>query len=73
MVEGLAANDATLVASEGIFLTPPDLRSNTQRIWIPKTSLDGLEVVAVVGAAKRKPSPEARGEAAATPEQEELF
>ncbi len=37
LLEGLAANDATLVASEGVFLTPPDLRSNTQRIWIPKT------------------------------------
>ncbi|MGA7521025.1 MAG: hypothetical protein WBW84_00995 [Acidobacteriaceae bacterium] len=74
LLEGLAANDASLVASEGVFLTPPDLRSNTQRIWIPKTSLEGLEVVAVVGAAKRKPAPaaEARGEAA-KPEQEELF
>ncbi|HEX3987150.1 MAG TPA: hypothetical protein VHX13_11140 [Acidobacteriaceae bacterium] len=74
LVEGLAANDATLVASEGVFLTPPDLRSNTQRIWIPKSSLEALEVVAVVGAAK-KPRPavtEPRPEAA-KPEQEELF
>ena len=75
LVEGLAANDATLVASEGVFLTPPDLRSNTQRIWIPKTSLESLEVVAVVGAAKRKPAPaaEAREEPGTKPEQEELF
>ena len=75
LVEGLAANDATLVASDGVFLTPPDLRSNTQRIWIPKTSLEELEVIAVVGAAKRKPVPaaEPREEAAGKPEQEELF
>ncbi|HEX3661357.1 MAG TPA: hypothetical protein VHU89_07985 [Acidobacteriaceae bacterium] len=74
LVEGLAANDASLVASEGVFLTPPDLRSNTQRIWIPKTSLEALEVMAVVGAAKkpRTPVSEPRAEAA-KPEQEELF
>lgn len=76
LVEGLAANDASLVASDGVFLTPPDLRSNTQRIWIPKSSLEGLEVLAVVGAAKRPRTtvsdqrPEAE---AAKPEQEELF
>src|ERR1700740_76719 len=35
VVEGLAATDVTLVGSEGIFLTPPDLRSNPQRLWIP--------------------------------------
>lgn len=54
VVEGLAANDVSLVGSDGVFLTPPDLRSNTQRIWIPRSSLEGLEVVAVVGAAKKQ-------------------
>lgn len=75
LVEGLAANDITLVASEGVFLTPPDLRSNTQRLWIPASSLDALEVVAVIGAAKRKPAraPARTAEPAAKPEQEELF
>lgn len=68
LVEGLAGNDATLVSSDGIFLTPPDLRSNTQRIWIPKTSLEELDVVAVIGAAKKKPQAEAEVVA-----QEKLF
>lgn len=54
VIEGLAANDASLVTSDGVFLTPPDLRSNTQRLWIPRTSLEELEIVTVVGAAKRK-------------------
>jgi len=54
LVEGLAANDASLVASEGVFLTPPDLRSNTQRIWIPRTAVEELEVIAVIG---KKPRP----------------
>lgn len=58
LVEGLAGNDVSLVSSDGIFLTPPDLRSNTQRIWIPKSSLEELDVVAVIGAAKKKPQVE---------------
>lgn len=69
VVEGLAGNDLSLVSSDGIFLTPPDLRSNTQRIWIPKTSLEELDVVALIGAAKKKA-------AASEPEpvaQEKLF
>ncbi len=69
LIEGLAANDKSLVSSEGVFLTPPDLRSNTQRLWIPRTSLEELEVVAVIGAAKKKPAvAEPKGLA-----QEELF
>lgn len=71
LVEGLAANDASLVASDGIFLTPPDLRSNTQRIWIPRGAVEELEVVAVVGGAKKKASIPAPTPAEAA--QEELF
>jgi hypothetical protein len=70
MVEGLAANDVSLVSSEGVFLTPPDLRSNTQRLWIPRSSLEELDVVAVIGAAKRKP---AVAEKVRETGQEELF
>ncbi|HZZ37664.1 MAG TPA: hypothetical protein VFE06_00945 [Acidobacteriaceae bacterium] len=73
LLEGLAANDVSLVASEGVFLTPPDLRSNTQRIWIPKTSLEALEVIAVVGAAKKQRTAVSEQPPAAKPEQEELF
>ena len=74
LIEGLAANDATLVGSEGIFLTPPDLRANTQRLWIPRTSIEELEVVAVIGAAKRKPAPAEKPHKPPKDErQEELF
>jgi hypothetical protein len=54
LIEGLAGNDVSLVASDGLFLTPPDLRSNAQRIWLPRTSIEEMEVVAVIGAAKKK-------------------
>lgn len=54
ILEGLTGNDLSLVASDGIFLTPPDLRSNTQRVWIPRSGLDELEVVAVLNPARRR-------------------
>lgn len=70
LVEGLAANDASLIASEGLFLTPPDLRSNTQRIWIPRAAVEELEVAAVIGGRKKV---EAQAPAPAEAAQEELF
>lgn len=54
-IEGLAANDVSLVSGQGLFLTPPDVRSNTQRLWIPPTAVSELEVIALIGASKRKP------------------
>jgi hypothetical protein len=69
LIEGVAANDLSLVASNGLFLTPPDTRSNTQRIWIPASSMAELEVVAVIGSA-----PKAKTAVAATEDaQERLF
>ena len=51
-LEGLAAIDLSLLdgAMEdfGLFLTPPDVRCNTQRVFIPRTSIRMLQVVAVV-------------------------
>jgi hypothetical protein len=58
VIEGLAPNDLSLISGEGIFLTPPDIRSNTQRLWIPPSAIAQLEVLGVIGAAKRsKPKP----------------
>ncbi|HTV15584.1 MAG TPA: hypothetical protein VME68_12765 [Acidobacteriaceae bacterium] len=54
LIEGLAGNDISLVTSDGLFLTPPDLRSNTQRLWVPRTAIEELEIVAVIGGAKKK-------------------
>jgi len=69
LVEGLAANDASLISGEGVFLTPPDVRSNTQRLWVPASAISQLEVLAVIGSTKRdKP---AAGKSPTT--QESLF
>jgi hypothetical protein len=68
-LEGLAANDRSLVVGAGLLLTPPDTRSNTQRIYLPRQAIQTLEVVSLIGAAGRKRN-EASGHAT---EQPELF
>jgi hypothetical protein len=65
-LEGLAANDRTLIEGAGLFLTPPDTRSNTQRIYVPRTAIQTLEVVSLIGAARGKTAP-------TKPAQPELF
>lgn len=68
-LEGIAANDRSLIEGAGLMVTPPDTRSNTQRIYVPRLAIESLEVVALIGAPVRKHVP-ARMPAA---EQPELF
>jgi hypothetical protein len=53
-LEGLAPNDRSLIDGAGLLLTPPDQRSNTQRIFVPRAAIQTLEVVSLIGAAKRR-------------------
>ncbi len=50
--EGLAPLDMTLVdgllGDRGIFLIPPDIRSNTQRIFIPRSAIHDIQFLAVI-------------------------
>lgn len=55
-LEGLAANDRSLVEGAGLLLTPPDMRSNTQRIYVPRQAIQTLEVVGRIGAPGHKRS-----------------
>jgi hypothetical protein len=55
-LEGLAANDRSLVEGAGLLLTPPDTRSNTQRIYVPRAAIQSLEVLGLIGAGARKSS-----------------
>jgi hypothetical protein len=68
-LEGLAANDRSLIEGAGLLLTPPDTRSNTQRIYLPRQAIQSLEVVSLIGAARRKRTEAARQAI----EQAELF
>lgn len=56
LLEGLAANDLSLISGEGLFLTPPDVRSNTQRLWVPPSSIKEMQIVSVISSAHRKRS-----------------
>jgi hypothetical protein len=58
-LEGLAANDRSLVDGPGLLLTPPDTRSNTQRIYVPRGSIQTLEVVSLIGVGRGKRAPAA--------------
>jgi len=53
-LEGLMPNDLTQNTAEGFLLNPPDTRSNTQRIFVPRTSLAELRVLAVIGGQGRR-------------------
>jgi hypothetical protein len=55
-IEGLATNDRSLIEGSGLLLTPPDTRSNTQRIYIPRAAIQTLEVLGLIGSAARKVS-----------------
>ncbi len=51
VMEGMMPNDLTLMTPDGYLINPPDTRSNTQRIFVPRTALAQLTVLAVIGAA----------------------
>ncbi len=63
-LEGLAANDLSLVVGAGLLLTPPDTRSITQRIYVPRQAIQTLEVVSVIGAGGRRRAVDADTKAA---------
>lgn len=48
VIEGLAQNDISLLDSSGLNFSPPDTRSNTQRMIVPRSAIRELEVLAVV-------------------------
>jgi hypothetical protein len=61
IIEGLAGLDLALLEEamedKGVFLLPPDVRSNTQRLYVPRTSLQALQVVGVVTTPSRVEKP----------------
>jgi hypothetical protein len=54
VIEGMMPNDLTQNPEEGFLINPPDLRSNTQRVFVPRSSLSAVTVLAVIGAARRR-------------------
>lgn len=60
VMEGMMPNDLSQSMPEGFLVNPPDLRSNTQRIFVPRSALASLTVLAVIGGThrRRKGAPE---------------
>jgi hypothetical protein len=54
VLEGLMPNDLALNSADGFLINPPDLRSNVQRTFVPRTALESLTVLAVIGATRRQ-------------------
>ncbi len=58
LLEGLAPTDRSLIDAlvddAGLFLTPPDTRSNTQRLYIPRTAITELQLMAVITTPSRR-------------------
>ena len=75
LLEGLAPLDMALaddlLEDAGVHLSPPDTRSNTQRIFVPRTAMSALQLLAVITAPSRRRS--ADPTAPQTNLQEKLF
>jgi uncharacterized protein DUF6982 len=54
VLEGMMPNDLALNSADGFLINPPDLRSNVQRMFVPRTALESLTVLAVIGATRRQ-------------------
>ncbi len=55
-LEGVVPNDLLSLLDNGVQITPPDVNSTTDRIFIPRTALSEITVLGVVGIARRKPA-----------------
>jgi hypothetical protein len=60
LLEGLASTDQTLLDSliddAGLYLIPPDTRSNTQRLYVPRSAIAELQLLAVITSPSRRPA-----------------
>jgi hypothetical protein len=60
ILEGLCQANRTLLDSladsQGIFLTPPDTRGNTQRLFIPRSAVDTVEPLGLIIPTAAKPA-----------------
>lgn len=59
LLEGLAQVNRSLLDSlsdsQGIFITPPDTRGNTQRLFIPRSAIESLEALGIIMPSTPKP------------------
>jgi hypothetical protein len=78
LIEGLAAADISfmdaLIEDAGLHMAPPDIRSNTQRIFVPRSAIVDLQLLAVItNPSRTKPVPKQTQEQLRKELQESLF
>jgi hypothetical protein len=66
-LEGVVPNDLLSLLDNGLQITPPDLNSATDRIFVPRSALTEVIVLGVVGIARRKPAAAAAAAALTQP------
>jgi len=69
ILEALMPNDLNQLPAEGYLVNPPDTRGNTQKIFVPRSALTAMHVLAVIGG----PAKAKRRAATVAETQEELF
>ncbi len=73
ILEGLAPLDLGLadswITDLGVQLIPPDIRGNTQRLYVPRRAIESMETLAVI----TSPSKKKAATAAAESDQPDLF
>jgi hypothetical protein len=67
ILEGVMPNDLIQISPDGYLITPPDTRGNIQRVFVPKSALEEMNVLGVIG------RPESRRRPAQETGQETLF
>ena len=53
-IEGMIPNDLLQEGVDGFSIIPPDTRSNTQRIFVPRSALAEMTVIGVIGEKKSR-------------------
>lgn len=48
-IQGIVANDLLLFDSKGFAITPPEVAGNTQKVFIPRKSVERAEILGVIG------------------------
>jgi hypothetical protein len=76
-IEGLAEVSLnlldSLIADHGLFLAPPDGRSNTQRLFVPRAALRSLEVLGYITSPSKRAASKASSRSPSDDVQTDLF
>lgn len=68
VLEGLVTADASLLdgltGDLGLYLSPPDTRTNTQKVYVPRSAISTLEILAVVTSPSKRERPDTKAQEA---------